>query len=297
MRLAITGATGFVGGQLVTAALAEGHTVAALTRRPQAERSGVTWIAGALDDPAALARLTDGAEAVIHVAGAVNAPSRAAFDQANAAGTAALLAATPAATRFVHVSSLAAREPALSDYGASKAFAEATVTASPQRWTIVRPPAVYGPGDLELRDLFRLARFGLALLPPPGRLSIVHVADLARLLLSCATGEPGRLVFEPEDASGGISHVAFAQAIGRAVGRRVLPLPLPRALLSLGARLDRALRGDAAKLTPDRVGYMSHPDWTADPAKAPPRALWRPVIATAAGLAETAAWYRSHGLL
>jgi ZF-HD class homeobox domain-containing protein len=69
--------------------------------------------------------------------------------------------------RFVHVSSLSAREPQLSNYGRSKERGEAEVRHAALDWTIVRPPAVYGPGDLELRDVFRMARLGLALLPPP----------------------------------------------------------------------------------------------------------------------------------
>jgi hypothetical protein len=63
------------------------------------------------------------------------------------------------------------------------------------------------------------------------------------------------------------------------------------------ARIDRLTRGAHAKLTPDRVGYFCHPDWTIDPARAPDAALWRAQIATPDGLAATAAWYRAHGLL
>ena len=59
--------------------------------------------------------------------------------------------------RFVHVSSLAAREPKLSLYGASKARAEELVHSSGLEWVIVRPPAVYGPGDKETLELFRMA--------------------------------------------------------------------------------------------------------------------------------------------
>ncbi|PZP87386.1 MAG: hypothetical protein DI592_03700, partial [Stenotrophomonas maltophilia] len=65
--------------------------------------------------------------------------------------------------RFVHVSSLAAREPELSDYGWSKAAAEVLVKASRLDWVMLRPPGVYGPGDTEFLDLFRIARRGLAI--------------------------------------------------------------------------------------------------------------------------------------
>lgn len=296
MILAITGGTGFVGGHLIRRAVEAGHAVRALARRPQADREGVEWVAGALDDPAALARLTEGTDAVVHVAGVVNAPDRAGFVAGNAEGTRALLAAS-GGRRFVHVSSLAAREPGLSDYGWSKAEAERLVEACALPWTIVRPPAIYGPGDREQLDLFRLARRGLALLPPRGRLSLIHVDDLARLLLALAATDAPRAIYEADDGTGGLTYADYARAIGTAVGRRVRPIHLPRPALALAARGDRLLRGARAKLTADRVAYMCHPDWTADPLKRPPPALWRPLIPTPDGLADTARWYRANGLL
>nr|WP_221233128.1 NAD(P)H-binding protein [Sphingomonas endophytica] len=295
----MTGGTGFVGGVLIEQALAAGHQVRALARRPQPPREGVTWIAGALDDPSAISTLVSTAGAVIHVAGAVNAPDRAAFAAANIDGTRNVVdaARTWNVRRFVHVSSLAAREPSLSNYGWSKGGAEDVVTASALDWTIVRPPGVYGPGDVEQRDLFRAARrTGVVPIPPRGRLSIIHVADLARLLLALAEAPGDGAVYEASDGHP-LSYADFARAIGAAVGRRAVPLPLPAALLRTAARADRLLRGRKAKLTADRVAYMVHPDWTADPAKAPPPALWQPQIAAAGGLAETARWYRAHGLL
>ena len=299
MILAITGGTGFVGGHTIRRALEAGHTIRALARRPQEPRGGVTWIAGGLVDTAALRELVRGADAVLHIAGVVNAPDRAGFAAGNIDGTAAVLAAASDArvARFVHVSSLAAREPALSTYGWSKAEAEHLVETSDRDWTILRPPGVYGPGDMEMRDLFRVARLGLAVLPPPGRISLIAVDDLSRLLVALAQGPGPRAVLEADDGAP-LTHAAMARAIGTAVGRaRILPLHLPRALLSLGARIDGLTRGSSAKLTPDRVGYLAHPDWTADPARRPPADLWTPAIPLAQGLAETARWYRAQGLL
>lgn len=297
--LALTGATGFVGRALLDQAIAAGHQVRALTRRPQPDRDGVTWIDGALDRPDSLAALVDGAGAVVHVAGVVSAPTRAGFVAGNIDGTRAMLAATERAgiRRFVHVSSLSAREPALSLYGWSKAEAEALVTASPLAWSIVRPSGVYGPGDMEMRDLFRAARLGIALLPPPGKVALVAVADLAQLLLMLATREVPPAIYEVDDGRP-MTHDALAQAIGHAVGRRrVRALHLPAAVLRLGARLDRALRGEGAKLTADRVGYLVHDDWTARAPLRPPADLWTPATATDDGLAATARWYRANGLL
>ena len=298
--IAITGGTGFVGKTLIELAVQAGHEVRALTRRPQPDIPRVSWVSGALDTGMALTSLVRGADAVIHVAGVVNAPDRDGFAAGNIAGTQAVVdAATGAgARRFIHVSSLAAREPSLSAYGWSKAGAEHVVEASSLDWTIVRPTAIYGPGDMEMRDMFRLAKRGLALLPPPGKISVIEVGDFARLLLALVTTDPGRVILEADDGvEGGWTHHAFARAIGAAVGQRVLPLALPKTMLSLAARGDRLFRGSKAKLTADRVGYLSHPDWTIDPSRRPAPTLWQPEVPTPRGLAATAAWYRANGLL
>ncbi|HEU4704283.1 MAG TPA: NAD(P)-dependent oxidoreductase, partial [Sphingomicrobium sp.] len=190
-------------------------------------------------------------------------------------------------------------EPDLSLYGGSKARSEELVAGSGLPFAIVRPPAVYGPGDKETLELFRMARLGLLLLPPAGRLSLIHSDDLARLLLALAAPDaPAGVIVEPDDGRpGGWSHKEFARALGEAVGRRGASLSVPAALLRLGARADRLLRGDKAKLTADRAAYFCHPDWVVDPARAAPAELWRPAIATPDGLAATAGWYRARGWL
>lgn len=298
MIVALTGATGFVGRRTLDLLLDQGHEIRALARRPQPPRDGVVWVEGALDRPGSLDALVAGVEAIVHVAGVVNAPDRGGFVAGNIEGTRAMVdaATRTGVRRFVHISSLAAREPGLSLYGWSKSEAERVVMASDLDWIVVRPPAVYGPGDLEQLDMFRLARFGLALLPPPGRLSAIMVDDLARLIVALAVQGNARVIYEPDDGCP-LSHTAYARAIGRAVQRRVLALPLPSKVLRIGARADRLLRGERAKLTPDRAAYMAHPDWTADPAKQPPAALWTPQVKLDAGMAETVRWYRAQGLL
>ena len=295
LKLAITGGTGFVGQRVIDLALAQGHQVRALTRRPQPPRDEVTWIEGALDRPDSLAELVTGANAVIHVAGVVNAAEAARFEAGNVLGTGAILLAAEQAgiPRFVHVSSLAAREPQLSMYGASKSRSEALVTASSLSTAIVRPPAVYGPGDREMLEMFKMASRGFVLLPPSGRLSLIHVDDLASLLLGLATStETG--IIEPDDGrAGGWTHREFGTALGIAVGRRVRTVSMPRLILAAAARADRLARGTKARLTPDRASYFSHPDWVADPARAP--ISWHAAIPTPKGLTDTAAWYRSRG--
>lgn len=306
--LAITGVTGFVGSAVLNAALAEGHQVKALVRREQPPRAGVEWVRGDLSDTAALAALVAGADAVIHVAGLTNTPDPAEFETANVTGTANVLAAMKGAglKRLVFVSSLAAREPQLSAYGASKARAEALVEASGLDWTMVRPPAVYGPRDIDMLDLFRAAKWGVVPLPPGGASSIIHADDLADLLVNLAVsssseaiGPASKQTYEPDDGrEGGWSHKELAQAIGRAVGRGSVFAPhLPRFVLDLAATADRIARGDRAKLTRDRVSYMVHPNWVSRSHHRPPPGIWQPRITGEEGLKATAEWYRREGWL
>lgn len=296
MRLALTGGTGFVGGHLIEAALAAGHEIKALTRRTQPERDGVDWVQGDLGTRDALEWLVSEADAIIHVAGTINAPNSSGFEQGNVAGTLAMLAAATAGgvRRFVHVSSLAAREPRLSLYGASKTRAEELVMSSGLDWAIVRPPAVYGSGDKETLELFRMAKLGLMLMPPKGRVSVIHAGDLARLLLALAAPDtPANILIEPDDGKhGGWTHREFARALAKAVGTKAAIISSPGILLRLGARIDQLLRGENAKLTVDRAAYFSHRNWVVEPKRAAPPELWRPEIETMQGLKDTADWYR-----
>jgi uncharacterized protein YbjT (DUF2867 family) len=302
LTVAITGATGFVGQAVLDEAARQGIPIRALTRREQPSREGVEWVMGDLEDTSALYALAEGAEALIHIAGVVNAPDMAGFEAGNVTGTLTVIEAAVKARvpRFVFVSSLSARQPNLSDYGASKARAEKLVAASGLGWTTVRPPAIYGPRDREIFELFRTAKWGVIPMPPPGRASMIHADDLARLLLALRedASDLQQQVFEPDDgAEDGWSHDELAKAIGEAVGRKVWVPHLSKKALMRIAALDRFFRRGKAKLTPDRVNYMTHPDWVCSNRKQVPERLWTPQIETRAGLKSTAEWYRAQGWL
>jgi len=305
--VAVTGATGFVGGHLLEALRADGVAVRALTRREQPPREGVDWIAGALERPDSLRRLVTGADAVIHVAALIKARRPAEFHQANAHGTAALaeaVAAESATARFVYVSSLAAREPHLSAYGASKLGGEQALEAAlpAGRRTIVRAPAVYGPGDAEILKLLAAARRGL--LPAPGspanRVSMIFAPDLAGLLASqAASGEAAARILEPDDgAERGYDYRELAVHLGRVLGRRVRAVRVPPAilqLLAIAAEGKAALTGRATILSRGKARELAHPDWVSRPEARP--AMPHPPVDLATGLAETVAWARIHRLL
>jgi uncharacterized protein YbjT (DUF2867 family) len=298
--LAVTGGTGFVGRHLLRLAAASGYDARALTRSARSPEDNVVWVDGALDRPESLAELTNGAEAVIHIAGLISG-SREAFEAVNVHGTAAVIDAARKAgvRRFIHISSLAAREAELSSYGWSKERSERLVAASGLEWTIIRPPAIYGPGDRETLELFRMARRGFVALPPRGHFSLIHVKDLCRLILA-VVNEPETLseLYEPDDGrEGGWQHRQFARTLSDVFGRRGAALALPRPLLHGLSRLERLIRPGRVKLTADRIRYFCHPDWVVTARRRPPPLLWQPEIATADGLRATADWYRVEGWL
>ncbi len=302
--LALTGATGFIGTQLTQAAVAHGFAVRALARRPGALPDGVEAIPGALEDADALIRLCAGAAVVVHCAGAIRARDRAAFHATNALATGRLaaIAAQAGIGRFVHVSSLAARQPNLSAYCASKRAGERLIEqgSGPADWVIVRPPVIYGPGDRATLPIFRQAARGLLVEPrlTEARLSLMHVADLVRLILTLAEAPAdaasGRVV-EPDDGAGGHSWDAVAVAAAAAAGRaRLRRIRLPyRAAWLAGGLVGAA--GVALRRPPlfsvGKAREAFHPDWAARDGAAR-LSGWRPEIPLDEGFRGTLAWYR-----
>lgn len=301
--IAITGATGFIGRHLLQAL--GRHRLRVLVRRARAMPDGVGTVTGDLLDADALGRLVAGADVVIHLAGLVKARSAEEFFAVNEAGTRSLLAAMDSrapGARFVHVSSLAARAPHLSPYGASKRAAEEAVEACGRPAVIVRPPGVYGPGDREILALLRAAARGW--LPVPGnaenRVSLIYGPDLAALLaaLADADGLPG-MTIEPDDgAPAGYSYRELAVLLARVTGRPVRPLVIPAPVLHAAGALNAMLAavvGRPAMLSAAKARELLHPDWVVTGA-VPDLAL-PPATPLVQGLAETLADARAHGWL
>lgn len=286
----LTGATGFVGSHLLTALEKSGYLVRALTRRPQPAHAGISWVDGDLDNRAALAELVKGCAGVVHCAGVTRGNSLEEFRQVNLKGTENLLAATLRVTpapRFLLVSSLAARYPDYSWYARSKAEAEALLPADDHtgpRSAIFRPTAVYGPGDKEMRPLFRLLRRGVLLAAgtPAARISLVHVDDLVRAILMWLQARETQGLFELDDGTEGGYSWADVAAIGRATWkRRVAHVRVPVALLSCAARANLLLARTCrypAMLTPGKVNELTHENWVCDNTPLTTRIGWQPNI-------------------
>jgi nucleoside-diphosphate-sugar epimerase len=300
--VAVTGATGFVGKTLVERLARTGRAVRALSRS-RAVANAATVI-GDLDDPLALGELVEGAGQVVHLAGLVKAPRVKDFARVNVAGTERLARAMAAGSgRLVLVSSLAARHPQVSAYAASKRAAEAAAIdiLGPDRVTILRPPAVYGPGDRATLLVFRQLAGGMLVAPGPrgARFSLIHVSDLADVIVSHLAGSQvlPRLS-EPDDGQpGGYGWGDLAAVATRATGRRVRLVRVPVRLLDLPARAADALAVRFAldlPLSRDKLGELGHAQWVAG---GPPLPDTTPRITFEQGFPLTLDWYRKAGWL
>jgi nucleoside-diphosphate-sugar epimerase len=300
--VAITGATGFVGRHLVERTGGEDWRVRTLSRR--APLDGTETITGDLANASALARLVAGADHVVHLAGLVKSPKRDAFAAVNVAGTEHLARAMgPGTAQLLLVSSLAARHPEVSAYAASKRAAEdaALRILGPERVTIIRPPAIYGPGDRATLVIFRQLAGRLLVAPGPrgARFSLLYVGDLVQLILGHLRGEatlPRRL--EPDDGRpGGYGWGDIAAIAGKTLGRRVRTIRVPVRLLRQPARMADVLAarfGLGLPLTTDKLGELAHHDWVAG-GPALPKPM--PDITFEQGFPRTLEWYRQAGWL
>jgi 2-alkyl-3-oxoalkanoate reductase len=264
-------------------------------------------VAGDLSDPVALAQLTSGADAVVNVAGLIKAVRTKQYFAVNHAGSAALAEATkqhaPQA-HFLHVSTIAAREPGLSDYAASKRAGEdAVLGILGARATVLRPPAVYGPGDRETLVFFQIAqRHLLPLLGSPAAVvSMIHVEDLAQLLVALLREVPrGAVLTAADERPGGYLWREVFSTFARAVGNeRPSMFHVPASLLHAVAMLGNVgkLAGSANMLNSQKLRELRHADWSVPAAEWARPAGWEPRYSLVEGAGNAVAWYRRAGWL
>lgn len=303
--MALTGSTGFVGAAVLRSLTQAGWRVRALCRKaPSGSLPGdvggaVEWVCGRLEDSESLNRLVRGAEAVVHCAGAVRGACADDFRRVNVEGVVRLVQAARALRplpRFLLISSLAAREPQLSHYAASKRAGEDALrtAAGGMPWTALRPPAVYGPGDRETLPLVRCMQRGFS--PVFGqkgsRFSLIFVEDLAAAVCHLAASAPwSNACFEIHDGrAGGYAWEELIQTVSRVIRRPVRLIRIPILLLQAAAygnlRVSRAL-GYAPMLTPGKVRELTHPDWVCTDAALRQASGWAPRFLLEDGMRQT----------
>lgn len=292
--VAVTGGTGFIGSILIKDLLATGHQVRLLARNPNkiSQLPNLEVIHGDLSNPAALQLLVQGSAYIVHCAGRVRGRNYAEFKSDNVDGTQNLLqslAQHAPCAHLLHISSLSACQPFLSDYAQSKKAAEDLVTDC-ARWTILRPPAVYGPTDAELKPLFDSLRNGISWVPgaTSNRFSLLHVEDLSQLLLHIMNNpEPHQqVIYEPDDGSPQGYDWQDLQTISAAVfQRKIRCITIPKVFLKSTAHINMlfsTLIRKAPMLTTGKVNELTFNNWVVDPNKKVPD--WQASIQFSEGL-------------
>jgi 2-alkyl-3-oxoalkanoate reductase len=325
MKIFITGGSGFVGGHLVPQLRARGDTIVALARRQLspaelASLGDITPVQCSLETGAGLREALADVEVIYHLAGVLGAPKEEDYFKVNEGGTRCLVeaaqAAAPNLKRFVYVSTQAAVGPSepgkplkedaeprpLTPYGRSKLAGEKVVTQSSLPWTIVRPPAVYGPGDKAFLPVFKSARFGLAPVFGSGsqQISMIYVEDLARAIIAAGTHEGAlRQIFHVAHATTALSG-EVGPAAAAALGRKAVVIPVPTFIAApvvIGMGWFAQLTGGKSILNKEKMHEFTAPAWLFDVSKSERLMGWKAEVPLAEGMRRTAEWYRAQKLL
>lgn len=243
MRVLVTGGTGVVGASAVTTLLQRGHSVRLVSRHAAEDveqwSQGVHAWPGDVASAASLADAADGCDAVLHLVGIVEErPPETTFARVNVEGTRNILreAERAGVPRFVYVSSLGC-ERGNSEYHRSKKAGEELARAFAGDWRIVRPGAVYGPGDEHLAVLLRMMRT-LPAIPVIGdgeqRFQPIWHVDLAEAL--AVVVERDDLARRSLDVAGRelTSQNDLIDRMRRITGRSPVAVPVPEIATSLG---------------------------------------------------------------
>lgn len=267
--------------------------------------AGAEIVAGDLAHQESLQNFVTGADAIIHCAGNVRGATQDQFDRVNVEGTRNLLQAIKSAQitpRLLAISSLVAREPQLSFYASSKSRAEQVLhdEGSDIPWTILRPPAVYGPGDRELLPLFRLMSRGIALTagPPSARFSMLFVEDLSAAVIAWLLGDivtEGTYAIDDGQPRGYDWH-DVSRIVSRLCGRKIRVVQTPSWLLDIPAWVNSRLGitfGTSPMLTPQKLRELRHNDWVCDGTEFQQTFDWEPIVQLEKGLRSTPNWTTS----
>lgn len=285
----ITGATGFIGQRLVSSLLKQSYVVRALVRPENAPDQRVDaaceQIPLALGDVDSLAKVAGRSSAVIYCAGSVRGRELSDFATANIRGVQALVDALSQLDDpppVLLLSSLAASKPDVSDYANSKFQGEEVLKGhSNIGWTVLRPPAVYGPGDKEMLPVLKMARRGFIAHTGPHdqRISLVHVDDLVEAI-SVWLAAPQKCLhgtFDIDDGTvGGYDWTAIAQAVSDGKFRI---MKLPGFLFNGVAKLNLLLSGlfgYSPMLSPGKARELQQPQWISDSSSFTRLTGWKP---------------------
>ena len=272
MRIAMTGATGYVGTEVLAKLLRRDHEVRALVRRPDRAGPlgdlGVELVAGGLDSAEALGALVAGTDAVVHLVGIIAESGRQTFDAVHVRGTQALLAAARQAgvSLFVHMSALGARgDSTATKYHQSKWQAEEAVRGSALPHVVLRPSIIAGPGNAAIGMMVNLLRFS-PVVPVIGdgryEMQPVWIGDVAEVFARALERPDLRGTFE----LGGPEHLTYHQVLDHL--EAALGVRRPRVRVPVGIARFAALAGtglpNLAPITSEQLQMLLEGSTTAD---------------------------------
>ena len=322
--VAITGATGFVGGALARALAAEGVGIRALAR-PSSDRGllanvDVEWVVGDVTDADSLRGAFDDTEWLIHAAGRLGAAGvpEAEYHRLHVGGTRHVLAeaARAGCRRVLYVSSPGVLGPTgkspvdetadlapSNPYERSKAAAEQVASqfaANGLPVVIARPEFIYGPGDTHVLGLFRAIQRGVFFYVGRGA-NLCHptyIDDAVDGMLRCLRhGQVGEIYHITGPTA--VSFRELGRTIARALGARPPWLMIPKPVAYLGAMVLETvgqITGATPPLSRTGVAFFSE-DRSFSWQKAWEQLGYVPRFHLQAGVERTVAWYRQEGLL
>jgi uncharacterized protein YbjT (DUF2867 family) len=258
----MTGATGYVGTEVVRKLLRRDHELRALVRSPAGplQDLGVQVVTGDLSDRGALRSLVEGAGAVVHLAAIIVEQGRQTFQAIHVAGTQALLdAAREAGSPLVlHMSALGARDDSnATRYHRTKWAAEEAVRASGLPHAIFRPSIVAGPGSPPLGMMVNMIRLS-PVVPVIGdgryEMQPVWIGDVAEAFALALERDDLRGSFD----LGGPDRLTYHQVLDRletALGVRRRRVSVPVGIVRFAAVAGTALP-DLAPITPEQLQML-----------------------------------------
>lgn len=329
MRALVTGATGFIGHRVARLLLERGYTVRCLVRKTSKTDAleklpGIELAVGSLSDEASLEAALAEVDLVFHLAGLVVSVDRAGYFRANADGTERLARAAlrvrPGLKRFLYVSSLAAAGPSappkvrteedperpITYYGKSKQSAEQRLRrlGGALPLTVLRPPSVYGPGDVAILPFFQAAARGIGIrfAGPELYLSLAHVDDVARALVALSESDRSlHRTYFISDGEGPYTISWIQRRIAAAAGKRATLVPVPRFMAPPVGAVGDALAqitGRAGFVNRQKITEMLQAGWCCSSRRLREEIGFRPSKLFAEnGAVETLAWYRRHAWL
>jgi dihydroflavonol-4-reductase len=320
----VTGGTGFIGSHTVEHLLQQGFKVRCLVRR---FREGVGWLEGlpvevqrvSLLDVDALKEVAQDAEYIFHIAGVTKARRHHEFFEGNVTTTKNLLEAASGSAhlkKFCLISSLTAAGPSqdgtpldesvsahpITNYGISKLQAETLCQLHAKNIPIViiRPPAVYGPRDRDVLELFHWLKRGVKpiLGDPRKTVSIIYVTDLARAVVEATVSErtAGETYFVSDGAV--YLYTEMIERLAALLGKRTFTLRAPAPLVYAVAGMTELLAifsSTTPYLNLDRARDLIQPHWVCSPKKIEEQIGFKSCVSFTDGLRQTFEWYKEHG--